>query len=214
METSDLIKKFVDEGAGKPLLNPMQQSILWIAGILLYLFVFLFFDGFRPGLGEKLSLPEFILELGILFLVGTSATFAAFCLSRPDTLQLPWIRYAPFPLLLIWALVAFASKTENLGPGQLWNSVSLGQFDCPLHILLFSTLPGIFIFLLVRMGAAIRYYWAGVMSTLSVTAFAYFFMRLVEDNDNPAHLLIWHALPIFLMCLIGMFAGRKALRWF
>ena len=63
------------------------------------------------------------------------------------------------------------------------------------------------------MGVAINYYWAGVMSTMSVTAFAYLFMRLVEGNDNPAHLIIWHIVPIILMCLLGIYAGRKALRW-
>jgi hypothetical protein len=213
MNTNELIRRFIDEGAGRPLLHPMQQSALWIAGILAYLFIFLFFDGFRPGIAEKLALPGFMIELVMLFLVATSASFAAFCLSRPDGFQLPWIKFMPIPLLFIWAVVAFANEGDNLSLSILWNSIGLGQFDCPLHILLFSILPGVVIFFLVRMGATIRYYWAGAMSTLSVTAFAYLFMRLVENNDNPAHLIIWHALPISLICLVGMFAGRKAFRW-
>lgn len=213
MNTSELIRRFVDEGAGRPLLHPMMQSLLWIAGILLYLFVFLMVDGFRPGIFEKLTSTGFVLELILLLLIGISATLSAFCLSRPDDFQMPWIKYSPFPLLFIWVVVAFATQADSIGIGYLWYSLSLDQFDCPIHILLFSTLPGIALFFLVRMGAAIRYYWAGGMTTLSVTAFAYLFMRLVENNDNPAHLLVWHALPIFLMCLIGMVAGRKALRW-
>ena len=213
MNTNELISKFIDEGAGRPLLHPMWQSLLWISGILLYLFVFLIVDGFRPGITEMLAMPGFVLELFILVLIGTTATLAAFCLSRPDCLQLPWVTFTPFPFLIIWALVAFANQGDGTRMEYLWYSLSLDQFDCPLHIILFSTLPGIVLFFLVRMGAAIRYYWAGVMSTLSVTAFAYIFMRLVENNDNPTHLLVWHALPIFLMCMIGMVAARKALRW-
>jgi hypothetical protein len=213
MNTDDLIRQFVDEGAGKPLLNPMLQSVLWIAGISLYLYVFLFFDGFRPDVSEKLALTEFVVELFVLFLIGFSATIAAFCLSRPDSFQLPWIKYLPFPLIVVWIFIAFANAGSELGLNSLLQSVNMQRLDCPIHLLLFSSLPGIAMFVLIRMGAAIRYYWAGIMSTLSVTAFAYLFMRLVEYNDNPAHLIIWHALPVFLLCLLGMYAGRKTLRW-
>lgn len=57
-------------------------------------------------------------------------------------------------------------------------------------------------------------YWAGIMAALSVTAFAYVGMRLVEMNDNPAHLIFWHALPVMIMSIAGMLAGRYTLRWF
>ena len=213
MNTDELVKRFVDEGAGKPLLHPMQQSLLWLAGILLYLFVFLFFDGFRPDIDEKLGLTSFIFELFLLFLIATVATIAAFCLSRPDGFQKPWIKYLPIPLLVVWAIIAFAGAGSEIGFQNFWNSASLRQFDCPSHIILFSLLPGVAIFIFVRMGAAIRYKWAGIMATLSVTSFAYLFMRLVENTDNPAHLIVWHAIPILVLCLIGMFAGRSVLRW-
>ncbi|NNE37337.1 MAG: DUF1109 family protein, partial [Gammaproteobacteria bacterium] len=96
---------------------------------------------------------------------------------------------------------------------NLINSVALVEVHCPIHIIGFSAIPAVVIFFLVRMGAVIRIYWAGVMSALSVTAFAYLFMRLVESNDNPAHLIIWHAIPILVLCLVGMYAGKKTLRW-
>jgi len=38
-------------------------------------------------------------------------------------------------------------------------------------------------------------------------------MRLIEQNDNPAHLIVWHALPIMLMCMAGMMIGKFALKW-
>ncbi|MGY8815053.1 MAG: NrsF family protein [Gammaproteobacteria bacterium] len=213
MNADELIRQFADEGANKPLLNPRLQALLWVVCISIYLLLFLVFGGFRPDISEKLASTEFMLELSILFLIGSSATFAAFCLSRPDGFQLPWVKYVPFPLIIIWLLVAFFSAGSGMGVQNLWQSVNLERYDCPLHILFFSTLPVIVIFFLIRMGVAINYYWAGVMSTMSVTAFAYLFMRLVEGNDNPAHLIIWHIVPIILMCLLGIYAGRKALRW-
>ncbi|PJB73582.1 MAG: hypothetical protein CO093_00365 [Alphaproteobacteria bacterium CG_4_9_14_3_um_filter_47_13] len=79
--------------------------------------------------------------------------------------------------------------------------------------LLFGTPPGIAMFLIVRKGAPIQCCWAGSMATWSVTAFGYLCMRLIEQNDNPAHLIVWHALPIVLMCVAGMMMGKYALRW-
>ncbi len=213
MNTEDIIHQITDEGASRPLLHPAQQSILWLIGINVYLLIFLFFDGFRPDVMDKLNSSAFLIELFMLFIIGMSATFAAFCLSRPDDFQMPWIKYLPFPLLLIFAVYVFFSAGEHLQINNLINSVALVEIHCPIHILGFSLVPAIVIFILVRMGAAIRYYWAGIMSILSVTAFAYLFMRLVENNDNPAHLFVWHALPILLLCVIGMLIGRKTLRW-
>jgi hypothetical protein len=213
METQKLISQFVDEGAARPLKHPLYQALLWMTGLILYLIVFMFFDGFRPNLMEKLQDLGFIIELLVLCLLGGSASFAAFCLSRPDSFQMSWVNYLPIPLVFIWMLTAFIGAGDEIAIRNLLHSITLGQFDCPWHILFFSSVPGIVMFVLIRMGASIRYYWAGFMATLSVTSLAYLFMRFVEDNDNPAHLIVWHALPIFLMCLVGMYAGRYALKW-
>ncbi len=213
METHKLIDKFVEEGATRPLKHPMSQALLWMSGLILYMFIFMFFDGFRPNLMQKIQSPGFIFELIVLCLLGSSASLAAFCLSRPDGFQMPWIKYLPLPLFVVWAVTAFIGSGDQIGFRNLLHSMTLGQFDCPWHILFFSGIPGVAIFVLIRMGASIRYYWAGFMATLSVTSLAYLFMRLVEDNDNPAHLIVWHAMPIFLMCLVGMYAGRYALKW-
>lgn len=213
MNTDDLIQLFVREGAARPLRHPVQQTMLWVGGLLVYLMILLLMAGFRPDILTRLGVPGFWLELVLLFLLGVSASISAFCMSRPDGMQWPWSRYLPFPLMLLWALVAFVGARGQIDINNLWHSMTLGQFDCPWHILLFSAVPAIVIFMLIRMGAAIRYHWAGMMATLSVTSFAYLFMRLVENNDNPAHLIVWHALPILLLCIIGMFAGRYTLRW-
>ena len=213
MKTQKLIHNFVEEGPARPLKHPLFQALLWMSGLLMYLLVFIYFDGFRPNLMEKLQNPGFIFELLVLCLLGGTASLAAFCLSRPDSFQMPWVKYLPLTLVFVWALTAFIGAGDEIAIRNLLHSMTLGQFDCPYHILLFSCVPGIVIFVLIRMGAAIHYYWAGFMATLSVTSLAYLFMRLVEDNDNPAHLIVWHALPIILMCLIGMYAGRYALKW-
>jgi hypothetical protein len=212
-ETEEIINELVQEGAAKPLLHPLVQSLLWLTGITLYLLAFLGFNGLRPDMSDKLDLTGFIMELTLLAVTGGTAAFAAFCLSRPDGFQVPWVKYIPILLLVLWALVAFTSAGDRLSVLHLQDSLAAVRFDCCIHIFLFSLLPGIAIFFLIRLGAAIRYYWAGVMSTLSVTVFAYLFMRLVENNDDLTHLFVWHTLPVIMMCILGIYAGRRVLRW-
>lgn len=213
MNTDQLIDKLVAEGAQKPLPHPMKQAMFWLAGTLVWLAALSGYNGFRADFAEKLADPFYGLELILLFGMAFSAALAALCLSRPDGHQMPWIKYVPFGFIVPWAVAAFAGASGEISFASICHSMTLGQFDCPWHILLFSAPPGIAMFLIVRRGAPIQCCWAGSMATWSVTAFGYLCMRLIEQNDNPPHLIVWHALPIVLMCIIGMMAGKYALRW-
>jgi hypothetical protein len=212
MNTDRLIDELVAEGAQKPLPHPMKQAMIWLIGTLIYLAAFSVYMGFRADIAVKFADPLYIAELVFMSLTAISAGWAALCLSRPDCFQMPWIKYVPFDFLVFWAAVAFLGA-ENLNGAQIFHTATLCQFDCPWHILLFSLPPGIALFLLVRKGAPVQLYWAGSMATLSVTAFAYMCMRLLEMNDNPAHLLVWHTLPVMILSLAGMLAGKFTLRW-
>lgn len=212
MSTDDLIQTLAAKGARKPLPHLMLQALWWLAGTIVYLAALSGYNGFRADIMAKLASSAFVLELALLFSLAFSAALAALCLSRPDGHQMPWVKYLPFGFTAAWATATFSGSTD-LSWATLFHSATLGQFDCPWHIALFSVPPGIAIFLIVRRGAPIQCCWAGGMVALSVTAFGYLCMRLVEQNDNPAHLIIWHAVPIMVMCVLGMMAGRFALRW-
>ena len=212
MNTDQLIDNLVAEGAQKPLPHPMKQALFWIIGTLVYLAAFSVYKGFRVDIAVKFAEPLYIAELVFMSLTAISAAWAALCLSRPDCYQMPWIKYVPFDFLVLWAAVAFLGS-ESLNGAHIFHTVALCQFDCPWNIFLFSLPPGIALFFLIRKGAPIQLYWAGSMATLSVTAFGYLSMRLVEMNDNPAHLLVWHALPVMVMSIAGILAGKYTLRW-
>jgi len=213
METKKLIQKMVGEGAQKPLPHPMCQTAYWLIGILIYLGILGGYHGLRADIGEKLYGLFYVSEIILLMGIGIFSALAAFCLSRPDAHQKPWIKYVPFMLIVPWAIIAFIGSVGDLSFTNLSYAMSLSRFDCLSHIALFSIPPGIGIFLIVRMGAPIQCCSAGTMATLSVTAFGYMLMRLIEQNDNPAHLIVWHALPTMLMCVAGMMIGKVALKW-
>lgn len=212
MDTNSLIDKLVKEGAQKPLPNPFMQALIWMGGTIAYLSALSFYFGLRSDMAEKLGDVIYLLEIALLFLMAVSASIAALCLSRPDSYQMPFIKYVPFGFLIVWAFTAFAAS-DGLSLDNMFHAMTLGQFDCPKDIALFSLPPALAIFMVVRKGATIQCCWAGSMATLAVTAFAYLCMRLIEQNDNPAHLIVWHALPIMLMCALGMMAGKFLLRW-
>ena len=212
MNTDRLIDKLVAEGAKKPLPHPMKQAMFWLIGTLMYLAAFSVYMGFRADIATKFAETLYIADIVFMSLTAMSAGWAALCLSRPDGCQMPWIKYIPFDFLVLWAAVAFLGA-ENLNGAKILNTVTLCQFDCTWHILLLSLPPGIVLFLLIRKGAPVQLYWAGIMATMSVTAFAYVCMRVLEMNDSPAHLLVWHALPVMIMSLVGMLAGKYTLRW-
>ncbi len=213
MDTDQLIDQLASEGPQKPLPRPMKQVLFWLAGTFVWLGATAWYSGFRSDLLGKLVDPLYITELGLLFGMAFSSAIAALCLSRPDGYQKPWVKYIPFAFILPWAAAAFSGATGDITFTSICHSMTLGQFDCPWHILLFSAPPGVVMFLIIKRGAPIQCYWAGSMATWSVTSFGYLCMRLVEQNDNPAHLIVWHALPIVLICMMGMMLGKILLRW-
>lgn len=212
MDTKQLIDQLVIEGAQRPLPSPMRQTSVWLAGTFVYVTILTLFNGVRSDIADKLTNPRFVLELLLLLVIASSAALAAFCLSRPDAHQKPWLRFVPIGLTLLWAASTFAA-TPVFNVTAILQSFTAGQFDCPWNILMLSVPPGIVIFLIMRKGATIRCCWAGGMAALGATALGYLWMRIIEQNDNLAHLITWHAVPILLMCIVGMMAGQMALRW-
>jgi hypothetical protein len=214
MDTEQLIQNMLDEGPRKPMPHPMKQTMFWLMGTLFYLATISGYFGLRADIVEKFFESSYFIEILLLFGLGVSSTLAAFCLSRPDGHQMPWLKFVPFGFILAWVLAAFGgSSIAEINMANLFHSMSLGQFDCLWHILLFSTPPGLALFLIVRKGAIIQCCWAGTMATLSATSFGYLLLRLMEQNDNPVHLIVWHAVPIILMCMAGMVIGKFALKW-
>ncbi|KAA3640479.1 MAG: DUF1109 domain-containing protein [Proteobacteria bacterium] len=213
MKTENLIQKLIDEGPQKPMPHPIKQTTYWLLGMMFYLLIFSGFAGLRADITEKFLSLHFVIELILIVTIGIFSALSAFCLARPDGQQLPGLKIVPFALIVMWLLLTFSSSGDLVNGQNLVHSISLRQFDCPLHIALFSLPPGIALFLFVRMGATTQFYWAGSMATLSVTSFGYLLMRLIEPNDNLAHLIIWHILPIMVICLFGMIIGKLILKW-
>lgn len=213
MKTEELLKQLTEEGAKKPLMNPMLQSALWFSGMLIYLSILIAFSGLRPDFLRKIEGFDYISEIILLLAMAGSATIAAFYLSRPDSEQKPWIKYLPFSFIVPLLFVTYHQSPLPLDWQTISTSLLSDRLDCPSQIFLFSSLPAALLFIFVKKGATIHTHWAGTMVVLSTASFGYLFMRIIEANDNIAHLLIWHVIPLTLMCMLGMVIGHIYLKW-
>lgn len=213
MKTERLIQLLSDEGPKKPMLHPMIQTLLWLFAMFLYILLFAGYTGLRPDFAEKFFNANYFIELLLLIGIGVSSAWTAFCLARPDGHQIPGLKLISFMFVLLWIVIAFSGTLNQINSQEIIQSMSLKQFDCPAHIALFSLPPGIALFLFIRTGVTTQFYWAGAMATLSVTSMGYLLMRIIEPNDNPAHLIIWHALPIIAISLLGIMMGKLVLKW-
>lgn len=207
-----LIDQLASEGAKKPLPHPVKQVAGWMFGIVLYLAVVTAVSGLRGDWAQKFTEPLYLVELMLLLTIGVSAAMAALCLARPDAHQIPWIRFVPLGLLVPWGIIAFGN-VDMMNASILASGMKVSGFDCAVHLTVLSLLPALALFALLRKGAATRFFWAAGMACLSATSVVYLSMRILEQTDNPWHLLLWHALPAALLSLVGAALGRLILRW-
>lgn len=211
MDNNAFINSLIDEGARKALPHPLKQTALWLSGTLLYLLGVLFYEGLRPDILGRLADSRYLLELAVLFAAAIIAASSALCLARPGN-QIGILRGSLIALLGIWILVAFWNN-----PGLSWDFFSEASkaiaYDCVACIMFMAVPPGIAMFFMICKGVTINPLQAGSLATLAVTIFAYLCMRLIEPTDNPGHLILWHAIPVALMCGFGTMLGYFTLHW-
>lgn len=189
-----------------------RQIGLWLAVTFVWITLVACHSGLRSDIMYRVHQTFFIPELLFLAAISFSSAAAALFLSRPDAMQKAKIRWLPFLFIVPWAVMAIMNM-DPMGGTTVMQAIDSMRFDCAGCIFLCAIVPAIAMFGMVRKGAVASTGWAGGMSAFSVATFAYLCMRVIEQNDDPVHLLMWHAFPVFLFCLIGVLIGKLALRW-
>lgn len=211
MNTEDLIKSMCSEGAKKPLASPLAQLGIWFAISIVYISMLTIFFGFRSDLSVKFSETLFIFEILLLLFIGLSSGLTALCFSRPDCHQKPNIQYIPFILLLMLAL--FFISFQPFCMKTLASTSITRRFDCAYMIFALSLIPFASIFILVKQGATTKILLTSFFASISAGSLAYLSMRVIEQNDEIFHLLLWHVTPVFIISFIGSVIGKKIFKW-
>lgn len=189
--------------------HPYTLAAKWAAAAAAYLAVALAVSGLRPDLAQALHNPWYVAELGALLLIFIATTGSAALLAFPDLHQKPALAYAPLWLFALFALLlAFAWSADN-PPAPLPEH----SWQCALSITLVALLPAAWTFYAMRAYASTHFRLAGSIALLSAFSVGALWLRLHEVNDSIYHVVLWHYLPMLAAGLLGLWLGRRLLRW-
>jgi hypothetical protein len=192
----------------KPAPHPFVLGLKWIAAAAVYLVVSLALSGLRPDLAQALQNPWYVAELAMLLLLFIATAISAALLSFPDLHQKSALAYAPVAVFALFVLLMLAAWIEV--PAA---PLPVHSWQCTLSITLFSLLPAAWTFYAMRKYASTHYRWAGGIALLSAFSVGALWLRLHEVNDSIHHVMLWHYLPMLAVGLIGLWLGKKLLKW-
>ncbi len=189
--------------------NPFALFLKWLAGSLAYMGMLLLFFGLRQNLLIKFHSPLFLAELGFLASIMITSALSAAILSFPDIYQKRWLVFTPvLPLLLFIATLFIAWQNDN-PPAPL----PPHGIECLACITMFSLLPAAFMLFILRKQASTHYAIAGSIALISAASVGCLTLRLSENTDSIPHLVEWHYLPMIGFGILGLWVGRKLLKW-
>lgn len=206
-KSRDLVDELVKEGPKAAFPRPEIVAIRWLFLIAIYFAAMISISGFRYDILEKIVQPLYFIEVAFMLLTAVLATYASSFLALPDVNQKLWIRFAPLISLtfLIGILIEGIFSKNSL---SLTECIKSGHHECFIHLLLYSIFPTTIMLYSMHKAAPIRFLWAGSMVGLSAASFGYISLRLIEKNDEPSILLVWHFIPIIVAIIIGMMVGK------
>lgn len=180
----------------------------WLSVCVVYIVVMLYIFGLRSDLSLKFSEPLFVAEITILALMVVAMAVGATILSFPDMLQKKWILlFTPISVVafIITLFLAYLGSTSEVSP--------LHGIECLLCISMFSLLPAVWLFILLKKQASTHQQLLGSVAMLAATSLGALSLRLSEKTDSVTHLLLWHYLPMIGFALLGAWLGKKFLKW-
>lgn len=193
----------------EPAPHPYQLTLQWIAAAAAYLLVALALTGLRPDWRASFVEPWFIAEIAALFALFIVSTLGTALLAFPDLHQKRLLALAPaLPAALFLIVIALAWQADS-PPAPLPEH----SIECTCSILLTMLLPALWTFYSLRRYASTHYRLAGSIALLSAFSVGALWLRLHEVNDSIAHVVEWHYLPMLVVGLIGLWLGKRLLKW-
>ena len=189
--------------------HPYVLSLKWLAIASAYLIVSFAFSGFRPDLANAMQNPWFVAELVLLFVLFITTAIAAAVLSFPDMHQKRNMAYGPlwvaglFVLMILFAWLADSPSTP----------LPMHSLACTVSIILFSLPPFVATFYALRKLASTHLRLSSSIAVLFALSTGAIWERLHEQNDSIIHVIEWHYLPILACSVLGLWLGKKLLKW-
>lgn len=208
--TDELIEALSREAVtAKPAPHPFVLSLQWMAAAGTYLAVSQIITDVRPDLLAKLHEPWFAAEIAVLGVIFITTSLSAALLSFPDFHQKRRVAYTPALLYALLLLIIFFAwySTNPATP------LPADTYECTICIFLISVLPAAWYFFAIRKMASTHARGAGGIVLLCALSIGALWLRLYEPNDSFAHVMQWHYLPMIGFGGVGMWLGKRILKW-
>ena len=208
--TEKLIERIVQDATPvKAAGHPFVLSAKWLGGMLAYLAISVAVLHVRPDLMIKLQSPLFMAEIGLLACIMITTAVSAALLVFPDMHQKRWLAFAPGLMAVFFVSVIFLAWQADspAAPPPVHN------LKCTLSIAMLALLPALWMFYLMRNFASTHPYSAGSIALLSAFSMGALSLRLTEPTDSIMHVVQWHYLPMVAAGVVGLWLGKKFLKW-
>jgi hypothetical protein len=189
---------------------PSYRGFILIAVTSAYVLLVALASGLRDNL-HVLQDPIYLMEMGLAFVLGSTALMASSYLMSPDCYGKKWFLLIPYGLFLALIAVCFG---RCLGMEH-----GLHQFEWPLvkqcwfKFWAFGVIPIAVVIFLARKGASIYPIQMAFMQALGVGALGWIGQRLTCPVDDPQHVYIAQWLPVLIVGGALGWLGRKIYRW-
>lgn len=184
----------------------VRAGVLTVSTLTLAFLVLVITRELRPDLAASLHRPVYLIQGFAMLAAGVLAGFATFRLSVPDTkIRLPVVA-ALAVSSGIWLILIGSELLQSE-----WTMPERSE-TCLVGLTLAMAVPLVIGVVMVMHSAPVWRGWAGYALLLSVGSLAALAMRFICPNDSPAHLLVWHFLPVLILSLIGVPLGKILLK--
>lgn len=216
LQTKNLIDELVQDSCAVRIMPcPYWRFAIWFSVAIAYVALIVLICDFRDDISIKLEQKDFLIEIGVATAVVASALLACAFLCAPDSYGQEWIAY--FPMIVFGGLTVILFKmwfAQANDPNYVHVlTESNDTLKCALEILIFSVPTTIASIFLMKQGTPTKTYVSALNVSLCSTGASYVSLRLVEQTDHAAHIIIWHYIPIFIFTSVLLFYSKRLLKW-
>lgn len=198
-----------DLSTATPAPNPYRLTLELGGAAAVYLAVSLAISGVRPDWIQAIGRPWFVAEIVMLLAIIAAGSLSATLLSFPDFYQKRGLVLVPLWLFVLFLAVMLMAWHADNPPAALPEH----NIECTICIALLGIVPTGWTFYIMRQFACTHCQWAGGIATLSAFSIGALWLRLEEANDSIAHVVEWHYLPMLAIGVLGLWIGKRLLKW-
>lgn len=213
MKENELIKNL--SSGLKPFKATDDLSIYilkWIAYTsVIFILCYIFLPARSDLLGQAQTV-RFNIENGLWLMSALFSGIAFYYSCFPQ--KMSWKTWLPSVISLGTLFVLVLSSFNPVGvEHEFHNELSLWRGRCGFITFIISIIHSGFLGNWARKAAPRDGSSAGFWAALSGSSIGCLFMQAVCAHHNTLHLMLWHFLPMVVICFIGHWVGRTLLRW-